>query len=397
MNQLKTFDTLEKAVVELKTFINKGSYNCSAPKTPNAIYPARYDHAPINNMARQISEKIGLTDRQQELAITLITKYHKQWKKQGYDVSNINLDTPTELPIRRDLDRSKSVSASGSVIHLKFPYIPRLMQQIAEYATKSCGSITFDKDAKVWNFAATAGNTVWIDKFVSDHKFAIASSYADLSKLMADAYDYKSIQLDIVDDELVLNNAPLSMLEWIADNLGDISMTNFVTIVSSSQMLAFTLSDDVIDYTFDNWPHLADTILQRKSFINSDETTFEEMLHKVRRLNYNNIVLFITDGSSIAEYSKAITHVMPDYNIISQAGMLTGRGTAKKVFITTRVMAVPADLIISTAGFMAGPSRKNWFNTAIKNIYYCQDIDNKIKKTIKKDESNLNYKRRNKR
>jgi len=396
MNKLKTFDTLEKAVVELKTFINRGSYNCDAPKTPNAIYPARYDHAPINNMARQISEKIGLTDRQQELAITLITKYHKQWKKQGYDVSNISLDTPTDIPIRRNLDRSKSVSASGNLIHLKFPYIPRLMQQIAEFATKSCGSITFDNKAKVWNFAATAGNTVWTDKFASDHKFAIDPSYALLSEAMDEAYDYKSIQLDIVDGELVLNNAPVSMLDWIADNLGDVSMVNFVTIVSSAQMLAFTLSNDVIDYTFDNYPHLADIILQRKSFINSDETTFEEMLHKVRRLNYNNIVLFVTDGSSILEYTKAIMHAMPEYNVSSkQHDILTD--SSKKIYLTSRVMAIPVDIIISTAGFMAGPSRKNWFNTAIKNIYYCQDIDNKIKKTIKKDESNLNYKRRNKR
>ena len=124
MNQLKTFNTLEQAIMELKGFINRGSYNPDAPKTPNAIYPARYDHAPINNMARQISEKIALTDRQQKLAVLLVTKYHKQWKKQGFDVSNISLDTPTERPIRTDIDRSKWVSAADRSGELESRCIP---------------------------------------------------------------------------------------------------------------------------------------------------------------------------------------------------------------------------------------------------------------------------------
>ena len=397
MNQLKTFNTLEQAIMELKGFINRGSYNPDAPKTPNAIYPARYDHAPINNMARQISEKIALTDRQQKLAVLLVTKYHKQWKKQGFDVSNISLDTPTERPIRTDIDRSKWVSASDNLIHLKFPYIPRLMQQIAEFATRSCGSITFDSKDKIWNFAATAGNVVWIDKFVKDHGFIQKNSYVQLSQKVKEAYDYKSIQLDIVDDELVLNNAPPSMEEWIADNLGPINLTNFVTIASSSQMLAFTLSDNVINYTFDNYPHLADVILQKKCFINSDDVTFEELIHKVKRLRYKKIVLFLVDGSSTLEHMKDVARLMPEYTVESDDHAIVNPDSYGTIYVTTRVMGIRADLIISTAGFMAGPARKNWFNSAVKNIYYCQDIDNKIKKIIKRDESNFNYKRRNKR
>ena len=88
---------------------------------------------------------------------------------------------------------------------------------------------------------------------------------------------------------------------------------------------------------------------------------------------------------------------MPEYTVESDDHAIVNPDSYGTIYVTTRVMGIRADLIISTAGFMAGPARKNWFNSAVKNIYYCQDIDNKIKKIIKRDESNFNYKRRNKR
>ena len=396
---LQTFNTLEQAVIRLQSLVNLGSYAVNKPKTENAIYPARYDHAPINNLGRQIQKAVPLTDRQQVLAITLVTKYHKQWKKQGYDVSNISIDTPTEFAIRTGIERSHTASVSGNMITLKFPYKPRLISQIAEFAQISCGRIEFNKETKLWQIAATAGNLTWCDKFVNDHKFTVDSLYDEAKSLIEDGYDYKSIQLDIVDGELVLNDAPESMLDWIRSEIGDVSMPNFIQLVSASHILAFTLSYNVVNYTFNNYPHLADILLMRRTFINSDEVTLTELLHKVRRLDYDNIVLFVTEASNYAEYAKVIATVMPSYNIITLDTALTAMPDPRKktVYVTTRVIAGEVDLIISMAGFMAGPSRRNWLDSARKNIYYCQDIDDKIKKIIKKDESNFNYKRRNER
>ena len=121
---LKTFANLETAVITLQAYINQASYKdraATVPKNNKAIYPARYDHAPINNIAKQVTKGIGMADKQQALAILLVTKYNKQFKKHGYDVSNISIDTPTQFEIRTDVDRRKSAYFTDSKVHLRFP------------------------------------------------------------------------------------------------------------------------------------------------------------------------------------------------------------------------------------------------------------------------------------
>jgi len=394
MPMLKTFDTLEQAMVTLQTFVQAGRQCDRDGKKLPGISPARYDFGPIANITEQISKRVPLTDRQQELVIKLVTKYHKQWKKLGYDASNINLDTPVELKIRTKVDRSQTVSVKGNKITLKFPYKPRLINIISEYAQMSCGEIARNKEDNVWEVTATAGNIAWLDKFVNDHKFVKDAAYKDLVKIIDKAYDYKSIELDIVDDKLVLHNAPETMLKWIRDNIGEIIMKNFIRIVSSANILAFTLSEAIVQYTVDNYPDISDIILMRRTFVSSDSTTMDELLEKVNQLQYHSIVLFVADQSIVSVYTHSIKRCMPGYDILTCSDdMHPFASSNKSVVITHRVMARPADLIISLAGFMAGHARKNWFNSATKNIYYCQDIDNKIKKQLKKDESNINYKR----
>jgi len=398
---LKTFDTLEQSLLELQARIAaRPPVGCSQ-KVPGIepIHPARYDTAAISGIAKQISQKLALTDKQQVLAVKLVTKYHRQWKKAGYDVSNINLNTPTQMPLRTIVDRAHSVSAEDGWINLKFPYKPRLIGMVASYANNSRGRVTYDEKTKIWKLKATASNLKWADIFVKDHKFEITDSYKKLVKRMEDGYDYKNIQLDIVDGELVLRDAPETMLEWIHVNIGEIHMSNFIKVASASNILAFTLSNDLVDYVYQTHRDIADIILMRRSFVSSDHNTMSDLLQKINQLEYKNVVIYMPAPSLFREVTASIAHRMPGYSIVTTSSndATYNFNSNKTVYITSRVIAVPADLIVSTAGFMAGPSRRNWFNTATKNIYYCQDIDNKIKKQLKKDESNISYKRRNER
>ena len=399
MTSLKTFATLEKAMTELKAYCLMAQYNPDKAKIEKAIYPARYDFAPINNIAKQIAKKLPLTDRQQILSVQLITKYRKQWKKQGYDVSNIDMDTPTEMPIREKVDRSKTVSFSGNVVQLRFPYVPKLIMQLATFRLNSCGHMSWNKETKVWDIAATAGNIVWLDKFVNDHSFSKDSSYNELIQQLNAAFDYKDIQLDMVDGRLLFHNAPESLTDWIRDNIGPLGFLNFVEIVSAAGTLAFTLSDSVVQYTVDNYPDIANIILLRRSLINPDTMQMGEMLKKVNQLQYNTVALFVTNQEDIMDYSIQVSKAMPEYVIISSARNCNTvrQPKDKTIYITHKVTNETPDLIISMAGFMAGPARRNWFNSAVKNIYYCHDVDEKIKKQLKKDESNINHKRRNER
>ena len=133
----------------------------------------------------------------------------------------------------------------------------------------------------------------------------------------------------------------------------------------------------------------------RRTFAHSGTMTITELLAKVARMQLHNVVIFSNDQTNFSNLTRAVNKAMPEYNVVSSAmqDMNYYAKDNKTVHITNRVIAVPADVIISFVGFMAGPARRNWFDSARKNIYYCQDMDNKIKKIIKKDESNFNYKR----
>ena len=69
MTALKTFDTLEQAMITLQTYVEAGRRLDAFGKKLPGICPARYDHGPIANITAQIIKKVPLTDRQQELVI----------------------------------------------------------------------------------------------------------------------------------------------------------------------------------------------------------------------------------------------------------------------------------------------------------------------------------------
>ena len=254
MTKLKTFSTLEEAVLALQDVVTAQGYvDTNSNKAKRDLYPARYDFAPINSLAKQIGKNIGLTDRQQEMAIKLVTKYRKQWKKIGYDVSNIDLETPLENPLRVDVDREHLISATQDKITLKFPYKPNLIGLMSQHQGRACGTVTWNKPALLWELAITADNVTWASRFADHHGFERHSTFTELEQEIRDAFDYKSICLDIVNDELVIKNAPPTMLKWIENNVGDISFDNFIRLVGLSDILIFSLSQKVVKYTYDNY------------------------------------------------------------------------------------------------------------------------------------------------
>ena len=256
MRKLQRFDDLEEAILKLCELIDReAKYPVeNVPHKKRGIRAARYDFAPIRNLCEQLGKEIPLTDRQQELAITLVTKYHKQWRKRGYDVTNINKDFPTRYVIRRNIDRSVTANFDGRHVILKFPYKPKLISQLSDAANRANGEMIFDSDQKCWKLVPTAANVAWVNKFVTDQKFEISQEFKDLVKQFDNAYDYRSIQLDIVDDALVLHDAPPTMVAWIEENIGNIDMSNFLQLVSSHHLLQYTRSQAIFDYVYSNYP-----------------------------------------------------------------------------------------------------------------------------------------------
>ena len=82
------------------------------PPKQSQIKLARYDETIVQSMADQVNSGIQFTDKQATLALKLVTKYRKQWKKIGYDITD-QIDNPRyKFPIRV-IDRRKVVESTS--------------------------------------------------------------------------------------------------------------------------------------------------------------------------------------------------------------------------------------------------------------------------------------------
>jgi len=167
MQKLIQFETLEDALLELNTRITPKNGYQNPDKVVRDINPARYDFGPVDKFTRQIKKQIGLTFCQQNFAIKLITKYAKQWKKCGYDVSNIDKNTPT-LYKMREVDRQRliDIDTGKELITMKFLYHPRIIATLYTFREiRSAGKVEFNKDSRLWELAITPENLEFVQTF----------------------------------------------------------------------------------------------------------------------------------------------------------------------------------------------------------------------------------------
>jgi len=395
MSNLKTFKTLDDALRTLHSLVSTPLYHpltTPASEQSYAIRPARYDRSAICNITAQVDNHRALTDRQQQLAVKLVTKYRKQWVKNGYDVSNIDIKTPTELPLRTDVDRRRLIDIMDDMIIVRFPYIPSLITKFGEYAhTRSCGKIEWNRDDRRWQMSATPDNTTWISRYAKEHDFKTTKEFEQHVDNINNQYDFNDIKLDIINNELVLNDAPESMLDWIKSNTGDIHMNNFLHIVSLAGRLAFTLSTNVIAKVKQDYPDNAHLILHRLSHVSDTDTNNKDFFKQLYELDQRLVVIYMANSIASSDEFDVVRKGMPGYSVTvcTDQTNITIDSNVNNVIITNKVLPIIPDVIVSTVGFMTGPNRRSWFNSATKNIYYCADIDDRIKKHIKKYESNL--------
>lgn len=111
---------------------------------------ATYDARFVESVTSTILQGKGLTDKQVELAVKIITKYQRQWQKLGVDPSYLlTQDIPLRMPIR-EIDRTSSIWIHDKRIYVKFPYNQRLINDLHAAAEQACGMWEFNRDEKTW-------------------------------------------------------------------------------------------------------------------------------------------------------------------------------------------------------------------------------------------------------
>ena len=337
---------------------------------------ARYDTDVLNSMSSTANEGRALTEKQGELAVKLVLKYKRQLAAKGVDVSPVEERAMWRLPLRA-MDYTRKLSVANDQIQVTFPFNSTLIEGLRDFRKESQGQGVWDKEAKVWSFALTEYNLVWLSTWAEQNNFEIDSEVSRLNALIAtvEATPY-TIELQYADDKLTITNCPDSLCEYIESNLGGFGVDNLLRLIDMSSVLGYTVSKAIADQiVVSSTPRFYNLAVSRE--VKLDPTTITENLASV--LDYADemkrwpVVVYEPDlsGKLLAQLKQLRQGVV---EISRDTKKRTWEDGFKYYHCTVPLIEAKIPLLISSAGMMFGGDKALMVQNAEKIVYCAAEV-----------------------
>jgi len=215
----------------------------ASPVPPKFIHKpislANYDVGFVNNAVRSINKGEGLSDRQRALTIKLVSKYERQYKRLGIDVTEL-VQSPTWTSELRQVDRTKYIDIEDDKIIMKFPYNKEMIREINSLAKKLKSNKTyFEKETKQYQTTYNEYNLLalynWSAKYKFDYSDAVKDLYKKCKSITSNRSEY-AIQLVVEDDTCLLRNAPDTLNEWWTTNMSSKNRMNQIVTAANQNL-----------------------------------------------------------------------------------------------------------------------------------------------------------------
>jgi hypothetical protein len=246
---MKTYDYVEdyleviagKVDINLKSTAAHGWFVSFHP----IINLARYDTNFLDNVTDATINGSALTDKQAELAIKLISKYHRQLAAHQINIGDMTM--PRYRKPLRIIDRNKSASVQDGKIVLKFPYNSDYIESIRAMGKLSQGKVRFDREAKVWKLALTEYNVNWACEFARTHEFEVDDQLIDfMTRIIETEKEDYSICLHQLDGEYGIKNSSESLCSYVQEQLNGFALDNRTQLVDYSSVLGYSVDADIL-------------------------------------------------------------------------------------------------------------------------------------------------------
>lgn len=323
--------------------MDMGSTFLTWPPKQSQIKLARYDETIVQSMADQVNSGIPFTDKQATLALKLVTKYRKQWKKIGYDVTG-QIESPKfKFPIRV-IDRRKVIDINRNKIEIRFPYDQNIISLIRS-SQQIPGSMIYNKDLKVWQAAITPPRILWCGEFGIKNDFEISDSFTQL-------FD-STIGAGIViptlcekNGSLIIENAGDSLINYL-DQHGGICHSNLVRLIDLSGMCKYSVDKDLI------------------AKVTTNEDIIDIMTSKEKNIQYTKSVPIELIIDYIKLTGKKHIAIYDDYTL-QIANKLTASLTPQELDLdkiniicyTNNSLPKQVDLLLTSHTYMIGSRRQ---------------------------------------
>ena len=327
----------------------------SPPRTPKKhgrcigmyIKLARYDVNFVNNVSSYIHRNEGMTSRQRDLAIKLTSKYRKQFRQVGVDITKIVLDPVFRTEVRT-VDRSKRFDFNDKWIYLHFPYNQDWIKEVNGFLRDDNllhdGNSKWNQSKKRWEIDNNEHNFLkmynWckekeFDKFSDD----VEPYVNELNEILNNKEKY-SIYATHNNDSLVLHNAPEELQKYWDENIKEKSI---LQQIKSCGLLAINLDNDVL--TKYNFNILEKKILTNR-FVKLDND-LSTILFSCLDLGFEKIAVGLSSHSTenikeikkIARMWKARFGTVDELVISGKSNVFDGLGSkVDKPIETTKVL-----------------------------------------------------------
>lgn len=332
---------------------------------------ARYDVKVLESMSAQAAQNQALTAKQADLACKIILNYRRQLANKLIDVSPV--ENPKFRTALREMDYSQRLYIDNDEIIVRFPFNNSLIEEIREFSKSSQGTVKWNRDRKVWVSALTEYNLSWLYSWAGVHQFNVDTSVNRLFELISECEKQPYvIQLALVGDELIIKNAPESLINYIKENCGGFGIDNLLQLVDLSATLGYTLDDSIAEVVISEFGHRAFTLMTNREI----------------KLNPNTL-MSSNDFESIIQYADALERwpvvcFEPDLSgrmlekLIKMYGQPAEWPENRYIYTTTplkNISRIP--LLISSAGMVFGGDKQLMVQRAEKIVYCAQDVYNK--------------------
>jgi hypothetical protein len=344
-----------------------------SPTSP--IQLASYDTGFFQSVGEQISVGTALSDKQAALAEKLIATYARQLKKH-------NVEQPDHKKYRlgqRTVDRSTSLTLATeeNVLRFRFPYDVRMINDIKAFMKDSQGDVTWNKDAKAWEFAVTEYNVSWTAAYAKMKGICLDKDTQELFELIMEAEQtpYK-IELSVEDGKCVISNAPDSMLDYIAQH---VDATDLYQMVDNAGVLGYTVSDELKEiFAQTHPPSFVKLCEQRTIEANPNDTDLTEILEWAKAVGRTPIIAYNPNytKTDMAAYRNAFAE--DEIQIVKAGDSTDSVDFTKKLIYTNKILPLPSDvrirLLITYANLMHGSTKRGLLTQADKIVYYCETL-----------------------
>jgi hypothetical protein len=332
---------------------------------------ARYDNNFLDNVTDSTLGGGALTDRQAELAIKLINKYQRQLAAKGIGIDTVGI--PQYRKSLRIISRARTAEVVDGVIHLRFPYDVPMIEQARNVSKESHGSVKFDRDSRVWHLALTEYNINWACEFGKAFNFHISDQLLGyMQDIITCEQQGYNMHLTIVDNNLMIENASNSLIEYINSTLGGFGINNLETLADHSSILGYGIDENIRQALESLYGASTYLLIANKEYeLHNAPDSIGRIVEYAQQFDRWPIVAFNpTAEDTLPEWRKYFTE---DQVLVlgNQKEKQLNLTSAHKVIYTHRAIksldTIP--LLVSHAGMMVGSDKQIMLSRSQKIFY----------------------------